>query len=255
MKALRALFLSLLLACPAWAAGEIQFDDPELTGQTLYVVVKNAAGNALTTGTTFATYTTTRGDFDQAMTEVGVTGLFTYSFPALAAGTYSWTVYQRAGGSPSHTDDIAIGAGAGYWNGTVFGDAAAVAAASSANTVSAFLVAKDHSWRFDRANQVMAPNLIVEVSGFDDLLLEMDFSGALSNNASINSISSVTVTDETGKTEPTVVSSARRADAKAVHIKTDGASASTLSSGYTYNVTIVTTDNQTITRKGRLAVQ
>lgn len=130
-----------------------------------------------------------------------------------------------------------------------------IAGLASAATVSPFLITKDHSWKFDRATQVVAPNLITEVSGFDDLLLEMDFTGALSGNASISSISSVTVTDESGKTEPTIVSSSLSADKKKVHIKTDGASASVLNTGYTYNVTIVTTDSQTIVRKGKLVVQ
>jgi hypothetical protein len=123
MKQIFALLLTLACACQVQAAGFIKLDDQALTGQTLYVVISNTSDNALTTGTTFATYTVTRGDFDQALTEVGVTGKFSYTFPAVAAGEYNWTVYQDANddSSPSHTDDIALAQGSGYWTGTQFG--------------------------------------------------------------------------------------------------------------------------------------
>lgn len=372
-KYLATLLLTLCTA-PAFAAGEIQLEDPLKTGETLYVVIKNASGNALTTGTTFATYTSTRGDFDQALTEVSGTGLFTYTFPAVTAGNYKWTIYQDAddNGTPAFADDIALADGQGFWNGSAFGaDVLAVGSDTTASdnlertynrggagygpvlfggsvgndvasntafeldegvtfddayngatvylrkaatgstytgnitdtvlsnnritvswhtvtptvaendlieilpgyfsrvtladtattlteditglaAVSPFLVAKGHSWRFDSPGQVTAPQLIREVTGFDDVLFEMDFSGALSNSDSIGSVSSVTVTDISG-TEPTVVSSALRADKKAVHIKMDGASAS--ANTYTVTVTIVTADSQTITRKGRMVVE
>lgn len=113
--------LVLLLASPLRAANEIQFDDAALTGQTFYVVLKTGT-TALTTGTTFATYTTTRGDFDQAMTEHGVTGLFTYSMPAVIPGNYQWAIYMDAddNGTPSHTDDVPMAQGGDYWDGTKF---------------------------------------------------------------------------------------------------------------------------------------
>jgi hypothetical protein len=121
---MRKLFLLLifLLVSPLWAANEIEYDDPSITGQTLYVVVKQGT-NALTTGTTMAAYTTTRSDFDQAMTETGTTGLFTYSFPALPAGKYTWVIYQDANddATPSHANDIGLALGAGDWDGTSFG--------------------------------------------------------------------------------------------------------------------------------------
>lgn len=115
-----SLALSLVLAASTWAAGEIQLGGLS-TGATYYVVVFNQAGNALTTGTTFATYTTTRGDFDQVMSEPAAgTGRFNFDFPAVAAGSYTWEIYEQAGGSPAHSD-LQVGAGGGWWSGTAFG--------------------------------------------------------------------------------------------------------------------------------------
>ncbi len=119
--------------------------------------------------------------------------------------------------------------------------------------LSPFLVTPGHSWRFDSPLQVTAPNIIVENTGFDDLLLELDLTGALAASAAISTISNVTVADVAEATEPTVVSSAKRTDGKAIHIKTDGASAT--AGKYTYSATITTTDGQTLTRKGVLQVK
>lgn len=127
------------------------------------------------------------------------------------------------------------------------------AAAGSAATVSPFLVSKGHTWKFDTPSQVTSPNVLTEITGFDDLLVEMDFSGALSSSASIQTINSVAIADVGGATEPTVVSSAKRADQKGVNITLDGASATAAT--YTVSVNVTTTDGQTLVRKGRLTVQ
>lgn len=119
--------LALSLAAQAFAAGELQIGGLT-TGTTYYVLLFNQSGQALTTGTTFASYSTTRDTFDQPMTEVVAgTGRFKYDFPAVPAGNYSWEIYQQVGGTPSHTNDLQIGSGGDYWNGSDFGAVASVA--------------------------------------------------------------------------------------------------------------------------------
>lgn len=125
-------------------------------------------------------------------------------------------------------------------------------AVGSASGVSAYLVDPDHTWRFDTPSQVTAPNSLTENIGFVGLL-QMDFTQPLPALGSIASISSTAVADVGGATEPTISTSALSADKKKV-VLTVNASAATAST-YTFTVTIVTTDSQTIVRKGRLVVQ
>jgi len=338
------LLIALLIAAPLWAAGEIQLDNVD-TGQTVYLVLKNQSGDALTTGTTFATYTTTRADFDQSLGEVGVTGLFTYNFPAVTAGSYNWTIYQDSNddATPSHTDDISLATGSGFWNGTAFGadvvallgtapvphtagwfpatikDGAgtgeidtnlgrienvnSVAVVSTLNamsagaitllsigsdarigvdwskvsnptttlsltgttisssqavtitgaTVTAANVDDDHTWRFDSpTSQVTAPNSITEIAGAASVLVAMDFDEPLPANSSIASITSVTVADVAGATEPTVTGSSIHTAKRKVIIDTNTSAATAAT--YTYSVKILSTDSQSFTRKGRLVL-
>lgn len=121
-------------------------------------------------------------------------------------------------------------------------------------TVDPAILSPEHTWRFDRANQIQSPTLINEVVG-GTFLVQMDFTNALSDNASISSISSVTVTDVAGKTEPTVTTSVKSTDQQKVIITVNAASASTYTTGYRFNVTIITTDSQTIVRRGLLVLQ
>jgi len=121
----------LVFAMRAIAANELQFNLGE-TGATVYAVVFNDSGLAWN-GSAFVTYTTTRGTFDVPMTEVGVTGLYRVTFPA-SAGARHWEYFLQAGGSPSHTADISIGVGSGYWTGSAFGTAGTTATAVVDNT-------------------------------------------------------------------------------------------------------------------------
>lgn len=99
-------------------ANEIQFELGE-TGRTLYAVVRNAAGQAWN-GTAFATYTTTRGDFDLAMPEIGTTGSYgPINLPSSGEGRW-WQIYLQAGASPSHADDVKVATGY-YTIGSVAG--------------------------------------------------------------------------------------------------------------------------------------
>jgi len=97
-------------------SNELHLNDASLTGSTLYVVVWNEAGQAWT-GAAFATYTTTRADFDIAATEISGTGYWRVSFPG-TAGYRRWAWFLQAGGAPSHADDVKLVEGTGYWDGT-----------------------------------------------------------------------------------------------------------------------------------------
>jgi hypothetical protein len=105
-------------------ANELTYTDEGLTGSTLYVVVWNASSQAWD-GDSFATYTTTRGDFDIAATEISGTGLWQATMPGSAGGR-RWAWYLQAGGSPSHANDIQVGIGDGYWDGSNIGSTATV---------------------------------------------------------------------------------------------------------------------------------
>lgn len=129
------------------------------------------------------------------------------------------------------------------------------AAVSSAGggTVSPFLVAQARSWKFPNATQTTASNTISEITGFNDLLFEIDLSNVLASNAAVSTISSTTVGDLGSSTEPTVVSSTKRADGKAIHVLMDAAGAT--ANTYTITCTYVSTDGQTQVRKVRLTIQ
>jgi hypothetical protein len=87
-------------------ANEIYYDLGE-TGRTVYAVVRSAAGEAWN-GSAFATYTTTRGDFDLAMSEIGTTGSYgPINLPGTGDGRW-WQIYVQAGASPDHTNDTRI---------------------------------------------------------------------------------------------------------------------------------------------------
>lgn len=89
------------------------------TGSTVYAMVFDSTGQAWnTTGTpAFGTFTSTRGDFDIAMTEVSGTGLFRASMVG-TAGFRRWQYWLQAGGSPSATADVLLGVGYGWWSGS-----------------------------------------------------------------------------------------------------------------------------------------
>lgn len=99
-------------------ANELKYESAGLTGSSLYVVIWDAAGQAWN-GSAFATYTTTRTTWDIAAAEIGVTGLFQVSFPAVASGRYTWKWYLSTG-TPAH-DDVELAAGGDDWDGSNFG--------------------------------------------------------------------------------------------------------------------------------------
>jgi hypothetical protein len=107
-------------------ANEISYE-AGTTGLTLYAVARNAAGQAWN-GSAFATYTTTRGDFDLALTDSGSTGFYgPINLPGSGTGRW-WQIYLQAGGSPSHANDVRLATG--YLELTTADIADAVAAQS-----------------------------------------------------------------------------------------------------------------------------
>lgn len=131
-------------------------------------------------------------------------------------------------------------------------EVANAATAASGSAVSPFNVDKDHTWRFDSPSQTTAPNIIVEIIGFA-AQVRMDFTEPMPASVSIQSITTTSVADVGGATEPTISSSAISADKKKVDLTL--ATASATAGTYTFSVKIVTTDSQTFVRKGRLTLQ
>jgi hypothetical protein len=102
------------------------------SGVTLYAIIRDADG-AVWNGSAFAAYVTANlGTYDVAMTEQGTASrYYTVAVPALAAGLYTVTAYQQAGGAPAETDAV-VGLASGEWDGTRWTRLGAPAGASIA---------------------------------------------------------------------------------------------------------------------------
>jgi hypothetical protein len=109
----------------------------------------------------------------------------------------------------------------------------------------------DHTWTFEAASQMTAPNYVYEVIGFSGNV-QMDFTEPMASGDSISSVTAATVTDIGGATEPTISSQAASDDKRkaVLSIATASASANT----YTFTVTVSTTNGETIPRKGKLVL-
>jgi hypothetical protein len=258
MKRFVIALLFALTPLAAHAANEVVFNF-NTTGSTLYFVDFNANGQAWdTTGTpAYETYTTARGDYDIALTEVSGTGLYRGSLPS-SAGLHRYTIYLQAGGSPSATDDVAIAEGDVYFDLTDLGDAAiadALSGIDGGTVISPVVVDKNHTWMFANPERMTAANYVTEVIGFDGVLA-MDFSEALKERqATILSVATPTVTalDAADDDEPAVSATTVSQSKKQVHMTfdADGSDAGS----YTISVTVTTTDGYQITRKGRLVLE
>ena len=95
-------------------AGELQAFSA--TSQTLYAVLMNAAGQAWNG----ATWETIQGanwtTYDIPLTET-TAGIYIGNMPVVTAGSYTYAVYLRAGGSPAITDTLK-GLGGVDWDGS-----------------------------------------------------------------------------------------------------------------------------------------
>lgn len=97
------------------------------SGLTLYAVLVSAVGQ-FWNGSAFEAYDgPSWTDYDVALTEAGA-GIYLGDMPAVAAGVYSYVVYEQAGASPATTDDLR-GTGSIEWDGS------AVQALSSVETL------------------------------------------------------------------------------------------------------------------------
>lgn len=90
------------------------------TGDTLYALVRNSAGQIWqTTTTTFVNYVTANlANYAISLTEQGTASrYYTANFPAAVEGTYAVVVYKQLGGSPAETD-LLTDSGNVEWTGT-----------------------------------------------------------------------------------------------------------------------------------------
>lgn len=232
------------------------------SGQTLYVRIQNPAGNYVATALSEGTSGGEGKYYASDSTIAALTGMSSAS----TGNGCEFRVYT--GGTPSTTaTDPIVSYGFLPWSGTAelstFGALLAttngadtvgdqIASSSTVGTVSAYIVDAKRTWYFDSPNQVTAPNTIVENIGFVGLL-QMDFGQPIPTLGSISSIAATSFADVSNATEPTISSAVASADRKKVVLSISAASATAAT--YTITVKIVTTDSQTVVRKGRLTVQ
>lgn len=90
-----------------------------ITGQTVYCVLRRMSSSGkIWNGAAFVTIST--GDwtgYALTMTEVGSTGTYRATMPAVSAGLYHFTAYIRAGAAPASTD-VQFDADEYAWAGT-----------------------------------------------------------------------------------------------------------------------------------------
>lgn len=88
------------------------------SGVNLYVHIRNSAG-AIWDGASFVTYNVSNwSSYSLAMTEQTSSGYYSIAFPsAITAGKYSFSIYQRVGGSPA-AGDTPFGSDMILWDGT-----------------------------------------------------------------------------------------------------------------------------------------
>lgn len=110
---------------------------------------------------------------------------------------------------------------------------------------------REHTWRYDSPSQTTAPNYVYAAIG-DVVRCAFDFTLPMPSDTAISSISSVTIADIEGATEPTLGSPAISYDRKKAEL--DITCTSATASTYTLTATVVTTDSQTLKRKGKLVV-
>lgn len=86
------------------------------TGLTLYAVLLNATGQAWNGSAFEAVQAANWATYDIALTEAAG-GIYLANMPAVAAGAYSYAVYEQAGASPAITDMLR-GTGSLEWDGS-----------------------------------------------------------------------------------------------------------------------------------------
>jgi hypothetical protein len=203
----RILFAIALAALPlsAQAANELQLNLGE-TGKTVYVVVSDETGQTWKPASNaFVAYTTTRSDFANAATESpSGTGLYRRSFPA-TVGQRSWEWYLQVGGSPSHSDDIKIKEGSGYWGGSSFQTPGTFTTTQQAQILAALSIGqnigvpKNLTWvvkRIDGKMQATAP-IPLDI-GEGPIEVAVDFRNVLGVGDAIDAVTSIQLIDDAG---------------------------------------------------------
>jgi hypothetical protein len=108
-------------------------------------------------------------------------------------------------------------------------------------------------WRFEASGTQIATNTLSENAPFDGLLW-MDFDKTLADEVAVSSVTSVTVETRAGgvvTTEVTFGTPMLTPDHMGVHIPT----VAITPGQYVVSITVVTTDLQTVTRKGYLTIR
>lgn len=121
-------------------ANEIQLAH-NATGRTIYALIRNSTGSVWqTTTSTFVTYATANlANYDIALTEQGTASrYYAGDMPALAAGVYSVSAFDRSGGAPAEGDTL-VGVEDIEWSGTAVVTTSALATAAALATVDDFL--------------------------------------------------------------------------------------------------------------------
>lgn len=113
-------------------------------------------------------------------------------------------------------------------------------------------VDRENTWRYDSPGQITAPNYIHASIG-DVVRCAFDFTEPMPTDVAIASITSIAVVDIEGATEPTIGTPAMSYDRK--RAEADITCTSATANTYTLTAAVVTTDDQTLVRKGRLVVQ
>lgn len=87
------------------------------SGEDLYANVRDSSSD-IWNESSFETYDSDNyTNYDIALTEQGISGVYVGSFPSVDAGLYSVVVYERPGPSPKEGDD-SLGAYSVLWDGT-----------------------------------------------------------------------------------------------------------------------------------------
>ena len=194
--------------------------------------------------------------------------LGTINTNAATAATESATAATQSSGANTKAADIqsrlpaTLDTGLMRSNATVGEEAAEVIADAlveagvGGSPTSPAFTAKDHIWKFDNRRQLQSPNRITEENETFDATCDMDFSEVLDDEVAIFSVTSVTISPTAG-TEPTlgVATISRNRKRVVIPIDTKPASTACDTGTYTVTATILSTDNQTYTRKGLLVIQ
>lgn len=209
-------------------ANEIWIDHGT-TGVTLYFVDSNATGSAWN-GTAYATYTTTRGDFDIAMTEVGVTGRYRGTLPA-QIGLHYWRIYLQAAGSPSHANDTALTTGSGYFDGTDLGVNAMGSLLENTETI---VPDPNRTWvvRRDATDGTVGSTKAIPKVAAELIRLYVDFSRMLGTNEALGAITTLAL--GLGSSGITVASSSYQKSGNIVSFTASGGTVSATA----YNLTV-----------------